>query len=193
MAEEKMKEEKEGERAEQKQKARETSIIRIAGRDINGNFKIVHALMQIKGIGFNMAHAISLMCERQYNINPNLEIGSLDEAQLAKIENALNNPLKIGIPTYLSNRRKDLDSGSDMHLVGTDLTFRTRQDVESGIRMQTWVGSRHQYGQKVRGQRTRSTGRTGATIGVVKKSVQTTGTAAQQAGAQTAKQEAAKK
>ena len=33
-------------------------------------------------------------------------------------------------------------------------------------------GFRHQYGQKVRGQKTRSTGRTGSTVGVVKKSLQ---------------------
>ena len=30
----------------------------------------------------------------------------------------------------------------------------------------------HQYGQKVRGQATRSTGRTGATVGVTKKAIQ---------------------
>ncbi|MGD0511191.1 MAG: 30S ribosomal protein S13, partial [Candidatus Micrarchaeaceae archaeon] len=37
----------------------------------------------------------------------------------------------------------------------------------------TWRGFRHQYGQKVRGQSTRSTGRTGITVGVTKKSIQT--------------------
>jgi small subunit ribosomal protein S13 len=48
----------------------------------------------------------------------------------------------------------------------------TRQDIEDMIKQQTYVGFRHQYGQKVRGQRTRSTGRTGATVGVTKKKIQ---------------------
>ena len=49
-----------------------------------------------------------------------------------------------------------------MHVVGTDLIVQTKQDIDDMVKQQTWVGFRHQYGQKVRGQRTRSTGRTGA-------------------------------
>ena len=59
--------------------------------------------------------------------------------------------------------------GKDMHFVSNDLLLITRQDINRDVALRTWHGFRHQYGQKVRGQRTRSTGRTGATVGVMKK------------------------
>ena len=48
----------------------------------------------------------------------------------------------------------------------------------------TWRGFRHTYGQKVRGQRTRSTGRTGMTVGVLRKSIMKAAGPAQAAQAQ---------
>jgi small subunit ribosomal protein S13 len=56
-----------------------------------------------------------------------------------------------------------------MHIIGTDLTFRVKQDITNAKDMNTWKGYRHAYGQKVRGQRTRTTGRTGMTVGVLRK------------------------
>lgn len=159
---------------------RETSIIRMSGRDINGSYNVVRALMQIKGIGYNMARAIATSCSRLYGINESTQLGALNEQELAKLEEAIKDPKKLGIPTYLMNRRNDFESGMDIHLVGTDLTVRNKRDIDTGIKIQTWIGSRHQYGQKVRGQRTRSTGRTGATIGVMKKAVQAQQKEAQQ-------------
>lgn len=155
----------------QKEKA-EASIIRMAGRDINGRFKIVRALDQIKGVGYNMARAISSIYTKSYGVDENTELGALTDAQLADLEGLLKDLPKAGVPGYMMNRRRDAETGQDTHLVGTDLIVRTRQDIDNGIKLQTWTGSRHQYGQKVRGQRTRSTGRTGATVGVVKKAVQ---------------------
>jgi small subunit ribosomal protein S13 len=67
-----------------------------------------------------------------------------------------------------------------------------RQDIDHEKESNTWKGYRHAYGQKVRGQRTRSTGRTGMTVGVLRKAVLAkagaaaaaqTGAAAQAAGA----------
>ncbi len=161
---------------------KETSIIRIAGRDINGNYKIVRALLQIKGVGHGMARAIAISCKRLYGIDMDTELGSLSDEQLAHIETVLKDPAKVGIPAYMLNRRKDIETGADMHLAGTDLIVKTKQDIDREIRLQTWIGSRHQYGQKVRGQRTRSTGRTGATVGVVKKAVQALQKEAQKKG-----------
>ncbi len=157
---------------ERQREKREISIIRIAGKDINGSYKIIRALLQIKGVGHSMAHAIAVSCSRLYGIDMNSELGSLSDEQLAHIESVMKDPMKAGIPAYMTNRRKDFETGDDMHLAGADLIVRTRQDIDREIRLQTWIGSRHQYGQKVRGQRTRSTGRTGATVGVVKKAVQ---------------------
>ena len=150
----------------------EQSIIRIAGRDINGSFAIPKALNQVKGIGLNMAHAMTLMVEKNFNIKSSTQIGSLTDEQIDKIESIIKEPAKFGIPTYLLNRQRDKDTNLDMHMAGSDLTVRTRQDIEAEIKVQSWRGYRHQYKQRVRGQRTRSTGRTGDTIGVMKKSVQ---------------------
>jgi small subunit ribosomal protein S13 len=172
-------------RSDSKPAREELSIVRIAGRDINGSFKLAKAFTCIKGIGSNMAIAITNALDRKYGLSPDTEIGSLDEATVAKVEEALKNPASMQVPTYMLNRRKDIEAGIDMHLIGNDLNIRTRQDIEYDIKIQSWRGFRHQYGQKVRGQRTRSTGRTGASIGVTKKKELPGGaaTAGQQAAA----------
>ncbi len=155
-----------------KTNANETSIVRIAGRDVNGNYKIEKALMRVKGIKNSFAHAAVLQIEKHFGIARNTEIGSLEEESIEKIEKLISKPLEYGIPSFLLNRRNDAESGDNRHLVGTDLTVVDRQDVDRDVKVQSWRGFRHQYGQKVRGQRTRSTGRTGATVGVTKKAAE---------------------
>ncbi len=158
--------------------AKAESIIRMSGRDINGSLNIVRGVMQIKGIGWNLANAIATCYEAKYGISENTKIGTLEDAQIAQLEAIIKEPAKAGVPLYMLNRRKDAETGADMHVVGTDLIVKVRQDIDMGIKMQTWIGSRHQYGQRVRGQRTRSTGRTGTTVGVMKKSAIAPGAAA---------------
>ena len=162
----------ENEQAAQRAKKEETSIVRIAGRDINGSYTIAHALLRIKGISQNMAQVMALLAERKFGIPSDTSIGSLSDDKLAEVEQIIKDPSKFGIPAFMLNRRKDIATGKDVHVVGTDLIVQTRQDIEDMIKQHTWVGFRHQYGQKVRGQRTRSTGRTGATVGVTKKKIQ---------------------
>lgn len=60
------------------------------------------------------------------------------------------------------------------------MTFAVRQDINRDISIRTWRGYRHQHGQKVRGQHTRSSGRTGATVGVMKKAAKQMLAASQQ-------------
>ncbi len=164
---------------QEQKKAASTSIVRIAGKDIDGDFDIPSALMQIKGIGYNMANAISLGLRDIYNIPRETTIGSLDEAGIEKIEELLKDPKKAKMPLYLLNRQRDRETGENLHVVGTDLIVKTRQDIENDIKIQTYRGFRHRYGQKVRGQKTRSTGRTGATVGVTKKVAEAAQKAAQ--------------
>ncbi len=166
----------------------EASIIRMAGRDINGRYNVVRGLMQIKGIGHNMANAMAKSYKDKYGIEPTVEIGTLSDQQLAQLEGIIKDPLAYNIPSFIINRNKDWETGNNMHVVGTDLIVKTRYDIDRGIKLQTWIGARHQYGQKARGQRTRSTGRTGATIGVMKKSAMPAST-----GAGAAKKEEEKK
>ena len=158
-----------------------TSIIRMGGKDINGELNIERSLMEIKGIGSNLSHSITFVVEKRLNIPKSTRLGSLTEEQVESIESVIKEPTKYGIPAYMMNRRKNPDTGIDSHTIGSDLTFAVRQDVNRDVSIRTWRGYRHQRGQKVRGQHTRSTGRTGATVGVMKKAAKQQLAAAQQA------------
>jgi Ribosomal protein S13 len=59
-----------------------------------------------------------------------------------------------------------------MHLVSSELIFYARQDIEREKKTRSWRGVRHSLELKVRGQRTRTTGRFGASVGVKKKRVE---------------------
>jgi len=67
------------------------------------------------------------------------------------------------------NRPHDWETGADMHLYGSDIELRLRDDINRMKMIRCYRGIRHEQGQKVRGQRTRSNGRTGLTVGVIKK------------------------
>jgi small subunit ribosomal protein S13 len=69
------------------------------------------------------------------------------------------------------NRRKDLETGRDEHLIGPDLVLRNKADIDFMRDIRTWKGVRHSLGLKVRGQRTKTTGRKGRAVGVRKKTL----------------------
>ncbi|MEM2202279.1 MAG: 30S ribosomal protein S13 [Candidatus Bathyarchaeia archaeon] len=140
-------------------------ILRITDTDIDGTLKAPYALRKIKGISLNLANVIL----KKAGINPNIRAGFLTEAEVEKIEEIIKEPTKFGLPGWLLNRRKDLETGKDMHLISADLILRTKMDIEKMKELKSWRGYRHAYGLKVRGQRTRTTGRTGKTVGVKKK------------------------
>ncbi len=140
-------------------------IVRIAGTDIDGSLNVAYGLAEIKGVGVNLAYALC----RALGIDPEKKIGYLTEAEIKKIEDAIKNPLAYGIPSWMLNRRKDYETGKDMHLVGAELIYYVKQDIEREKRIKSYRGIRHALGLKVRGQRTRTTGRTGITVGVRKR------------------------
>ncbi len=130
--------------------------------DIPGDLKVAHGLALIKGVGYNFALALC----RLIGIDPDKRIGFLTDSEIERIESALGNPLSIGIPAWMLNRRKDYETGRDMHLIGADLIYYVKRDIEREKRIKSWRGIRHALGLKVRGQRTATTGRTGITVGV---------------------------
>jgi len=140
-------------------------IVRVTDTDIDGSLKVGYALTKIKGVSISLANAIL----KKAGINPEIRLGLLSEEQVKKIEDVLLNPTKYGIPSWLLNRRKDLETGKDLHLLSSDLVLRTKMDIDLMKKIKSWKGYRHAYGLKVRGQRTRTTGRTGKTVGVSKK------------------------
>ena len=145
------------------------TIVRISGRDIDGSFKVEKALMQIKGINNSMAHALSHAMKKSFNIDPEMEIGEMNEEQIKNMGSVISSPSKYGIPVYMLNNRKYVENGNNVHLVGSELMVASRQYITRDISARTWRGYRHQNHLKVRGQRERSTGRVGSTVGVTKK------------------------
>jgi small subunit ribosomal protein S13 len=142
-------------------------ILRIIDKDVDGTLKVPYALKKIKGISLSIANAIL----KKAGINPNTRAGFLTEADVEKIEEIMKEPTKYGIPNWLLNRRKDLETGRDMHIISADLVLRTKMDIEQMKSMRSWRGYRHAYGLKVRGQRTKTTGRSGKALGVKKKAL----------------------
>ena len=55
-----------------------------------------------------------------------------------------------------------------MHLLTSDIPFTLRNDIERERITVSWRGYRHLSGLKVRGQRTRTSGRKGWAVGVAK-------------------------
>lgn len=140
-------------------------IVRIAGVDVEGDLLLPLGIAKIKGVGYNLAMAII----RKLGLDPNLRIGFLSEEDVKSIEDAIANPIKYGIPSWMFNRRKDYVTGNDLHLIGADLIYAAREDIEREMRIRSWRGIRHSLGLKVRGQRTHTTGRFGPTVGVMKR------------------------
>jgi small subunit ribosomal protein S13 len=143
-------------------------IIRFAGTDIEGTQPVTYALTNVKGIGITLA---SIIIEKS-GISPEARMGFLSTAEVEKIEDVIKNPQSYGIPKWLLNRRKHMESGKDLHLLGTDLIVQTKDDIDHMKKMRSWKGFRHSYGLKVRGQRTKTTGRAGKAMGVKKKQIQ---------------------
>jgi len=139
-------------------------IVRIAGKDVPGAKKMIIGVSQVRGIGYNFAKAILDLLKIDFNSN----VGFLSESQVDAIEKAMRNPASLNMPTWFLNRRKDIDSGNDLHLITSDIEFNVRNDIEREKNTNSWRGFRHTYGLKVRGQRTRTTGRKGGAVGVRK-------------------------
>jgi small subunit ribosomal protein S13 len=140
-------------------------IVRIAGTDLDGTLKLNYALANINGIGIQLANVMV----RKANISPETRVGFLTEIDIERLEEIVTNPARNGIPAWMLNRPKDMDTGKDLHLIGADLTLRIKTDVEEMKDIKSWRGYRHAYGLRVRGQHTKTTGRSGKAMGVKKK------------------------
>ena len=140
-------------------------IVRIIGTDIDGLKKLPIGLTKIKGINSRFADAIVKVA----GFNPEMCVGNLTDADLKKLEDIIKAPLDFGVPVWLLNRRKDLETGKDLHLTGPDLTLSIRTGIKLMVESRSWKGVRHSLGLKVRGQKTRTTGRKGRVVGIRRK------------------------
>lgn len=146
-------------------------IVRIAGKDVKGEVKFLRALSAVRGISHTLAKAVARIIEKELSISPDHRAGDLTEKQIEDVDKILHNLQQHKIPAYLLNRRSDFASGKDRHVIMNDLIFETTQDIDREKKSYSWKGYRHTYGQKVRGQKTRNTGRTGMAVGVLRKAI----------------------
>lgn len=140
-------------------------IVRIAGRDVDGSLKVLHGLAKIKGVGFNLARSVL----QAAGVDFNLRMGHLTDQQINKLEEVLSNPMKYELPSWTLNRRRDPQTGGDLLSVEADLDLAVKSDIDLMKKIKCWKGLRHAWGLKVRGQRTKTTGRKGVAVGVTKK------------------------
>ncbi|MFH1785987.1 MAG: 30S ribosomal protein S13 [Candidatus Micrarchaeota archaeon] len=146
-------------------------IVRIAGKDVKGEVKLQRALCSVRGISHTLSVAAARLIEKELSIAPTHRVGDLTEEQIEKIDQLLYSLQDHNVPKYLMNRRTDFNSGNDRHVIMNDLIFENTQDIEREKKAYSWTGYRHNYGQKVRGQKTRNTGRTGMAVGVLRKAI----------------------
>ncbi|MBU2638098.1 MAG: 30S ribosomal protein S13 [Nanoarchaeota archaeon] len=140
-------------------------MVRLVDRTIPGARMLQLALCDLKGVGFNMAHAICHVLK----IDEKTKIGMLSDEDLQRIEEAVKNPLKYNIPRWMLNRRKDYETGEDMHIHSAELTFNVDNDIKRMKKIKCYKGIRHAMGQPVRGQKTKAHFRKGSSLGVSKK------------------------
>ncbi|HIH10295.1 MAG TPA: 30S ribosomal protein S13 [Candidatus Diapherotrites archaeon] len=145
-------------------------IVRITGIDLDGKKPISRSLTKIKGIGVRMAKNIAIAFEKATGIQSESLTGKLSEDDSRKLEEIVVSPAKFGVPAWSLNRRKDFYSGSDTHLVMSDLDLSIRSDILRMTEIKSYKGLRHAWGLPVRGQRTKSTHRgKGGIVGVIRK------------------------
>jgi small subunit ribosomal protein S13 len=148
-------------------------IVRFAGFDLDGQRSASLALTGVPGVGRRVAEA---SC-RIAGINPGEMLGNLPEPTVDGLETIVQS-LGTRVPPWIVNHRIDRATGESQHLVGVDLETSGRDDVNLMKMVRSYKGVRHERGQKVRGQRTRSNGRTGMAAGVLKKAAKEAAAAA---------------
>ena len=139
-------------------------FVRIGTTDLDGTKSVRVALTGIKGVGRHTSTVISRMAK----VDEYAALGRLDEDSVNRLRTAVEQYI-TKIPPWMANRPKDVYTGETKHLFGADLNLTRDEDINLMRKIRCYRGIRHETGQKVRGQRTKSTGRTGTTVGVKRK------------------------
>lgn len=157
--------------AEQKEKNENLKyIVRLANTNLDGTRRAVFALSNIRGIGYRTAEILL----KKMNIPRDTKLGEIDDSKIDEIKDFIEKRYKEIYPTWTLNHRRDIQTGEDLLKVGPDWGVAVSDDVNRMKRTRSYKGTRHEKGKKVRGQRTRSNGRRGLAVGVVKRREGTT-------------------
>lgn len=139
-------------------------IVRISNTDVDGDKKVVYGLTSIKGISIQMATIIA----DEAKVNRYVKIGDLKDADIEKLQATIDRIIEIA-PSWMLNHRKDYETGEDIHLIGSEIDMRLRDEINIMKKIRSYRGIRHERGLPVRGQRTRANNRKGLALGVSKK------------------------
>ena len=136
-------------------------FVRIGQTDLDGTQSVERALTDMSGVGRRVARIIA----DRAGVDRRELLGGLDEETIDEIVDLVEGYAEE-VPEWLTNHQNDFFDGETTHEVGNDLEMTRRQDINRMKMIDSYKGVRHKRGQKVRGQRTKSTGRTEGTIGV---------------------------
>lgn len=136
-------------------------FVRIGQTDLDGTKTVERSLSGMNGIGRRTARIVA----EEADVDRTATFGRLDEDDIERVVEAVEN-YADEVPEWLTNHRKEYFSGETTHETGNDLSMSRRRDLNRMQMIDSYKGVRHKRGQKVRGQRTKSTGRTEGTIGV---------------------------
>jgi small subunit ribosomal protein S18e len=133
--------------------------------NIDGRRNIMFALCAIKGVGPRYANVV---CKKA-DVDLTKRAGELSEEEIERVLTIISNPRQYKIPDWFLNRQKDIKDGKYSQVMSNGLDNKLREDLERLKKIRAHRGLRHYWGLRVRGQHTKTTGRTGKTVGVSKK------------------------
>ena len=136
-------------------------FVRIEQTDLDGTKSVERALSELTGIGRRSARLVA----ENVGVDRQATLGRLDDEEIDDIVDEVKN-FASSHPDWLANHQNAFYTGETTHEIGNDLTLTQRQDINRLKMIRSYRGIRHERGQKVRGQRTKSTGRSEGTIGV---------------------------
>ncbi|MFC7231237.1 30S ribosomal protein S13 [Saliphagus sp. GCM10025308] len=136
-------------------------FVRIGQTDLDGTKSVERSLAEMNGIGRRAARIIA----EEAGVDRTATFGALDQETIDEVVTHVENYAE-DVPEWLTNRQKDFYTGESTHEIGNDLQLTRQHDINRMKMIDSYRGVRHKRGQKVRGQRTKSTGRTEGTIGV---------------------------
>jgi len=136
-------------------------FVRIGQTDLDGTANVERALIGLDGVGRRTARVIA----REVGVDRHETFGRLDDDTIDEIVETVEQYADEA-PDWLTNRRKDYYTGETGHIIGNDVELVRQQDINRMQKIGSYKGIRHRRGQKVRGQRTKSTGRSEGTVGV---------------------------
>jgi small subunit ribosomal protein S13 len=139
-------------------------FVRISNTDLDGTKPVHIALTGIRGVGMHTAQIIATLAK----VNEKETMGRLKDEEVERLREVVDSYTQR-VPFWIVNRPKDVYTGEARHILGADLAMAKDEDINLMRKIRCYKGIRHETGQKVRGQRTKSTGRTGITVGVKRK------------------------